>query len=155
MQLPAALTAEGNLKVSLEEGISEVASAVEALIENAVDAGNLTHTITVAEATGETLIVEIAKTGIYAFSAFFDLDNLEAAAEGTTVSLRLFNKIDGANYSDKPSAIMIYTISASAEYPSVEAAMLHGNCKITIQLASAVTQTRTIAYRYITRDLGA
>lgn len=142
------------------DDISDSLDAVKAktdLIFAAVDSGNLTHAITVAQDTTEQLLVEISKTGTYALSAYFDLDVLEIADEGATVTICLYNKIDGSNYSDKPIATMSYVVGDAdyADYPSVEAHMLHGPCKLTIQLGSAVTETRTIAYRYMTRDLGA
>jgi len=121
---------------------------------DAIDSGNLTHDITTVNDLLETQMVEIAKAGIYALSMFIDLDVLETAVEGGLVKIRLYNKIDGANYSDKPSAYIEYLVGNEDMYPSIEANMVHGNCKLTIQCGSDVTVTRTIAYRYIVRDLG-
>lgn len=143
--LNTAITALNNLS----------STTVEGLVENAADGGNLSHNVTVAHGTTETQVVEIAKTGIYALSVYFDLDALETATEGTTITLRLYNKIDGSNYSDKPTAYSTYTIGTDSEYPSFEANMLHSYSKVTIQLESAVTETRNITYRQVTRDLGA
>jgi len=134
---------------------SQEATDVEGKVENAVDAGNLTHDITTANDKAETQVVEIAKTGIYALSVFFDLDVLETAAEGGTVKIRVYNKIDGTNYSDKPSAYAEYVVGQENEYPSVEINLVHGYCKVTIQCSTDVTVTRTIAYRHLERDLGA
>jgi hypothetical protein len=131
------------------------ATDVEGKVENAVDAGNLTHDITTVNDKTETQIVEIAKAGIYALSVFLDLDVLETAVEGGTVKIRVYNKIDGTNYSDKPSAYAEYVVGQENEYPSVEINLVHGYCKVTIQCSTDVTVTRTIAYRHIERDLGA
>jgi hypothetical protein len=138
------------------DALNDVSSAtVKGLIENAVDAGNLTHDITTANDKTETQIVEIAKNGIYALSVFFDLDTLETAAEGGTVKIRVYNKVDGTNYSDKPNAYAEYVVGQENEYPSVEINLVHGYCKVTIQCSTDVTATRTIAYRHLERDLGA
>jgi hypothetical protein len=128
---------------------------VEGKVENAVDAGNLTHDITTTNDKTETQIVEIAKNGIYALSVLFDLDTLETAAEGGTIKIRVYNKVDGANYSDKPSAYAEYVVGQENEYPSIEINLVHGYCKVTIQCSTDVTATRTIAYRHLERDLGA
>lgn len=148
---------EAKLDVRLDDTVTSRASStdVEAKVENAEDSGNLTHDITTANDTAETQIVEIIKTGIYALSMFIDLDVLETTVEGDIVKIRLYNKIDGANYSDKPSAYIEYFVGNEDIYPSIEIAIIHGNCKLTIQCSSDVTATRTIAYRYIVRDLGA
>jgi len=124
-------------------------------VKNAVDGGDLTHDITTANDKTETEVMEIQKTGVYAFSVFFDLDTLETAVEGGTVTIRLYNKIDGSNYSDIPAAYVTYVVGSENEYPSIEANMLHGYSKVTIQCSMDVTATRTIACRSITRDLGA
>jgi hypothetical protein len=131
------------------------AADVEGKVENAVDAGNLTHDITTTNDKTETQVVEIAKAGIYSLSVFFDLDTLETAAEGGTIKIRVYNKIDGTNYSDKPSAYAEYVVGQENEYPSVEINLVHGYCKVTIQCSTDVTATRTIAYRHLERDLGA
>jgi len=131
------------------------ATDVEGKVENAVDAGNLTHDITTVNDKTETQVVEIAKTGIYTLSVFFDLDVLETATEGGTVKIRVYNKVDGTNYSDKPSAYAEYVVGQENEYPSVEINLVHGYCKVTIQCSTDVTATRTIAYRHLERDLGA
>ena len=128
---------------------------VEGKVENAEDSGNLTHDITTVNDLTETQMVEIAKAGIYALSIYIDLDVLETAVEGGLVKIRLYNKIDGTNYSDKPSAYVEYTVGSENEYPSIEVNMVHGYCNLTIQCSTDVTVTRTIAYRYIVRDLGA
>jgi hypothetical protein len=120
-----------------------------------VDAGDATHAITVAHDVNETQVVEVAKAGIYSLTLFFDLDVLVTAAEGTTVTVRMYNKIDGTNYSDKAFDKKVFTIASDTEYPFMEYHLLHGYSKVTIQLGSAVTETRTISYRSITRDLGA
>jgi len=134
---------------------TQEAADVEGKVENAVDAGNLTHDITTVNDLAETQIVEIAKAGIYSLSVFFDLDTLETAAEGGTVKIRVYNKVDGTNYSDKPSAYAEYVVGQENEYPSVEINLVHGYCKVTIQCSTDVTATRTIAYRHLERDLGA
>jgi hypothetical protein len=141
---------------ALIAALNNLSSAtVEGLVENAVDSGNLTHDITTANDKTETQIFALASTGIYALSIVFDLDALETAVEGGTVSIRLYNKVDGSNYSDKPSACATYVVGTSIEYPSFELGLVHGNVKVTIQCSTDVTVTRTIAYRYQTRDLGA
>jgi len=127
----------------------------EGYVENAEDGGDLTHDITTGNDQTETTVFEIAKTGIYALSVFFDLDVLETAVEGGTITIRLYNKIDGTNYSDIPTAHLTYTVGSENEYPSIEANMLHGYSKVTIECSDDVTETRTIVYRTITRDLGA
>jgi hypothetical protein len=141
---------ESTLGLSTQE-----ATDVEGKVENAVDAGNLTHDITTVNDKAETQVVEIAKAGIYSLSVFFDLDVLETAVEGGTVKIRVYNKVDGTNYSDKPTAYAEYVVGQENEYPSVEINLVHGYCKVTIQCSTDVTVTRTIAYRHLERDLGA
>lgn len=114
-----------------------------------------TYAITTANDKTETQVFEVAKTGNYVLSVYFDLDVLETAVEGGTVTIKLYNKIDGSNYSDRPSTRIDYFIGASTEYPSIETINIGGYSKITIQCSSDVTSTRTISYYYITEDLGA
>lgn len=125
---------------------------VETAVENASSAA-ANHSITTANDKTETQVVELAKTGIYALSVYLDLDELEAAAEGGTVSVRVYNKVD-ASYGTKPIALSEYTVGTSKEYPSIEIGMIKQYCKVTIQCSGDVTTTRTIPYRYIYRDLG-
>ncbi len=142
---------------TLSDQIDDVptTSEAEGYVENAVDGGDLTHDITTANDTVETQVTEIAKTGIYTLSVYFDLDTLESAVEGGLIKIRVYNKVDGTNYSNKPVAYIPYVVGAENEYPSVEANMLHGYTKLTIQCTTDVTATRTVAYRVVTRDLGA
>lgn len=126
----------------------------EALVENAVDSGDSTHEITQADDQNNIEVFEVAKAGIYALSVFFDLDVLETAGEGGIVTIRLYNKIDGTNYSDHPTAKIDYVVGVTLEYPSIEANMLHGYSQVKIQCSDDLGANRTIAYRYIVRDLG-
>jgi hypothetical protein len=115
-----------------------------------------THSITTTNDTIETQIFEIAKSGTYALTVMFDLDTLETAVEGGTITIRLYNKIDGSNYSDKPSARIDYVVGTggSTAYPSLEALRLGQYSRVTIQCSSDVTTTRIISYYYIVEDLG-
>jgi hypothetical protein len=124
------------------------------LVYDSVDSGNLAHNITTTDDTIETLVVEVANAKVYALSAYFDLDVLETAAEGGTITIKAYNKIDGTNYSDKPIAKIDYNIGASSVYPNLEASRLNGYTKFTIQCSGNVSTTRTISYRYIYEDLG-
>ncbi|MFA5307577.1 MAG: hypothetical protein WC365_09070 [Candidatus Babeliales bacterium] len=133
----------------------QIKAQTDKINNQSVDAGDVTHAITVAHDVNETQVLEVAKAGIYSLTLLFDLDVLVTASEGTTVTVRAYNKIDGTNYSDKAFDKKLFTIASSTEYPFMEYRMLHGYTKVTVQLGSAVTETRTIAYRSITSDLGA
>lgn len=110
-----------------------------------------THDITTANDKAETDVFEITKSTRYAFSAYFDLSVLVAAAEGGTVTLILYNKIDETNY--REIARSAFIVGADTTHPSFEARMLNHNTKVTIQCSNDVTATRSISYRYMTQDL--
>jgi len=112
-----------------------------------------THTMTTTTDTVETQIFEVAKFGTYALSVLLDLDTLETAVEGGTVTIKLYNKIDAANYSDKPIARIDHVIGGTLEYPSFEAVRLGYYSKVTIQCSGNVSVSRAIPYYYITEDL--
>jgi hypothetical protein len=118
----------------------------------AVDAsGN--HNVTTVNDTVETQVFESTSAKVRAVSVWFDLDALVAAGEGGQVSIRLYNYVDGAAYSDVPSARSDFTVGTSTMYPSIEAGMITGNVKVTIQCGLGVTSTRNITYRYIVKEL--
>lgn len=114
-----------------------------------------THTITTANDKTETQVFEITKTTIYHLSIYTDLDVLESAAEGDTITFRLYNKVDGSNYSDQPLGESDYVVGSSDEYPNFELNMVEGNCKLTVQCSDDVTVSRNFTYRYITMDVRA
>lgn len=111
------------------------------------------HNITTANDTSETEIIEITESGNYAFSAYLDLDTLEAAGEGGTVTVTLYNKIDDSNYADTPIAVSTYVVGTSTAYPSIEASMINGYCSLRIQCSDDVTDTRTIACKTIVKEV--
>lgn len=113
-----------------------------------------TYSITTANDKTETQMFEIAQAGTYALSIMVDLDTLETAAEGGTVTFKLYNKIDGSNYSDRPSVKIDYIVGTSTEYPSIEALRLGQYSKLTIQCSTDVTTTRIISYYYIIERMG-
>jgi hypothetical protein len=110
-----------------------------------------THDVTTVNDTTETQVFEITDTTIYALSVYFDLNALVAAAEGGTVTLRLYNKIDAATY--REIAKVEFIVGTERTHPSFEAAMINHNAKVTIQCSTNVTATRTINYRYIKKAL--
>jgi len=125
----------------------------EGYVENAIDTDG-SHDITTENDKTETEMFEIAKAGIYALSIWLDMDELDAASEGGTVSFQLYNKVDGSAYTGLPSVLVEYVVGTSREHPTIEVAMVHGYCKLTIQCSTDVSDTRAIPYRYIVRDLG-
>ena len=127
----------------------DIIKAATDLLDTA-DSGT-THDITTANDKAETDVFEITKSTRYAFSAYFDLSVLVAAAEGGTVTLILYNKIDETNY--REIARSAFIVGADTTHPSFEARMLNHNTKVTIQCSNDVTATRSISYRYMTQDL--
>lgn len=109
------------------------------------------HDVTVAQGTNETDIVEVAKSTRYKISFYLDVNALVAAAEGGTLTIRAYNKIDQATYREVGKASFI--VGADTTHPSFEFNMVNHNVKFSIQCSSAVTVTRTINYRYITQDM--
>jgi hypothetical protein len=127
-------------------------TGVENYVENAFDTG-ASHNVTVVHDTAEQDVVEIAKAGTYALSVFIDLSALVTAVEGGTIIARLYNKIDETNY--REIAASQFIVGTDTTHPSIEANMVNHNCKVTLQMGSAVTGTRAVPYKYIVRDLGA
>lgn len=119
----------------------------------AVDSGDQTHEITMALDKTETQMFEVTTTAVQAISVYFDLDALETAVEGGTVTIRVYNMVDGAAYSDMPTAVSTYVVGISTMYPSFEFNMVYNDVKVTIQCSADLIAARTIAYRYITREL--
>jgi len=107
-----------------------------------------THDITTVNDKTETDVVEINVTTRYGLSIYFDLNALVAAAEGGTVTIRMYNKIDETTYREIATATFI--VGTTTTHPSFEAMRLNHNTKFTIQCSTDVTNTRTINYRYIT-----
>lgn len=121
----------------------------------AQDGGDLTHDITTTNDTVETDLFELSNTNIYALTVKFDLDVLETAGEGGTITFRLYEKINGSSYpTNNPNVIFQYVVGTSDEYPSIETDLIHGNSKLTIQCSGDVTTTRQINYRRIYRPIG-
>lgn len=119
----------------------------------AVSSSSVSHDITTANDTVETVIEEIEDTNNYSLSLFFDLDTLESASEGEVVTIKLYNKIDGSNYSDSPIAVSEYVVGSEIEYPSIETNVLSGYSKITISCSGEVTATRSIVCRILKRNM--
>jgi|GEM_PF-5481368 len=119
----------------------------------AVSSSSVSHDITTANDTVETVIEEIEDTNNYSLSLFFDLDSLESASEGEVVTIKLYNKIDGSNYSDSPIAVSEYVVGSEIEYPSIETNVLSGYSKITISCSGEVTATRSIVCRILKRNM--
>ena len=109
------------------------------------------HDITTANDKAETDVLEITNAGSYAVNIYTDLNTLIAASEGGVVTLRLYNKIDEANYKEiwKQS----FTIGVDTTHPCCEVSMIHHHSKLTVQCSSDVTDTRAIPYRYIMGDI--
>jgi hypothetical protein len=110
-----------------------------------------THTITTVNDKTETQMFEITETNVYELSIYLDLDTLETAVEGGTVTTRLYAKVDGTNYADKPIAVSTYVVGTSTEYPSFEVDKIYRNTKLTIQCSSDVSNNRVVAYQYFKR----
>ena len=110
-----------------------------------------THGITTANDLTETDIITTAKTTRYSVSIYIDVQELITAAEGGTVTFKMYNKIDEATY--RIMAKVDFVVGTDVVHPSFEAAMINHNVKVTVQCSTDVTATRTLKYRYITRDL--
>lgn len=106
-----------------------------------------THDITTVNDKTETDVVEVTATTRYGLSCYFDLNALVSAAEGGTVTLRMYNKIDETNYREIAKATFV--VGTTTTHPNFEAIRLNHNTKFTIQCSTDVTVTRTINYRYI------
>jgi len=111
-----------------------------------------THSITTSNDTVETQIFEVVKAGLYNLSVFIDLSTLQTYSEGGTVTLRLYNKIDGTNY--RILAETNFVVGTTTEHPSFEVNCLHQYSKVMIQCSGDVTTTRAITYRYVAWDIG-
>lgn len=110
-----------------------------------------THDITTANDKAETQVLEISDAGSYGLAIYVDLSTLVTAVEGGTVTLKLYNKVDEANYREVSKAQFI--IGSDTTHPSFEVNMLHHHTKMTIQCSNDVTATRSISYSYLTKDL--
>lgn len=119
--------------------------------QRATDGGDLTHNITTANDKTETQVFEESENDTYQLAVMFDFDTLETSGEGGTVTLRMYNKVDGSNYPDIPNVILQYVIGSEVEYPSLYARSVHGDCKVTIQCSTDVTDTRIVSYRKVKR----
>jgi len=106
-----------------------------------------THDITTANDKTETDVVEITDTSRYGLSMYFDLNALVAAAEGGTVTVRMYNKIDETTYREVGKATFI--VGSTTTHPNFEVMRINHNAKFTIQCSTDVTATRTINYRYV------
>lgn len=152
-------TVAGNYTIYLAISKFNIGGGVLADIEEniaseAVDSGDLTHSITTANDTVETTIFEETETGIYALSVYIDLVTLETAAEGGVVTVRLYNRVNGSSYTVWPVARVDYTVGDEVEMISMEANMLHGPSKVTVVCSTNVSSTRLLYYRRIKRILG-
>ena len=112
-----------------------------------------THSVTTANDTSETDIstTSATRTDQYAYSIYFDLEELETAGEGGTITLKAYNRIDSSNYRliDKVE----YVVGAGDVNPNFEFNMISHALKFTIQCSSDVTATRTVDFRAVTKDL--
>lgn len=122
-------------------------------VYDANDASSGTHNIEIADDVDEEDVVEITATNIYSLSFYIDLTTLEAAGEGGTVTVRLYNMIDAVNY--REVAYTQYVVGTSVEHPNIEYWLIHHHSKITIQCSSAVTAQRACPFRIITETRGA
>jgi hypothetical protein len=158
------LTADGKLRVDDPTTQAKI-DAVEAKLDKLDDLDAIktqtdkwpgadtysTHNITTANDKTETDMFEITKTTRYAVSIYIDVQELIAAAEGGTVTFKMYNKIDETNY--RPVSKADFLVGKDVVHPSFEAQMINHNVKVTVQCSADVTATRTLKYRYITRDL--
>lgn len=112
-----------------------------------------THDVTTANDTSETDIStgSATRTDQYAYSIYFDLNALETAAEGGTITLKAYNKIDSTNW--RMVDMVEYIVGAGDVNPSFEFNMISHSLKFTIQCSSDVTATRTVNFRAVTKDL--
>ena len=140
---------------TLIDTVDSVADAIKLKTDLlfAVSSSSVSHDITTANDTVETVIEEIEDTNNYSLSLFFDLDTLKSASEGEVVTIKLYNKIDGSNYSDSPIAVSEYVVGSEIEYPSIETNVLSGYSKITISCSGEVTATRSIVCRILKRNM--
>jgi hypothetical protein len=110
-----------------------------------------THAITTANDKAETQVFEVAKSGTYRLWVYVTLRALITAAEGGTVTLILYNKINGNDYEE--IARTAFIVGGDTTMPSFDVSAVTGYCKLTIQCSNDVSATRTIGYRYITQEL--
>lgn len=112
------------------------------------DHADITGTTTLANTT-ETQAFEVAKTGIYNLSIYLDMS---AMVNGGTITVRLYNKIDGTNY--RVITTGEYIVGTTTDHPVIEVNAVHHNCKVTLQCSTTPT-SHIVTHRYITLDLGA
>ena len=72
----------------------------------------------------------------------------------SAISIRVYNQVDGTNYSDIPTITIEYVVGAENEYPSFHLPLVHDYVKVTIQCSEDVAAQRDITYRYIYCDRG-
>ena len=109
------------------------------------------HSVTQSTATIETTIHEDTDTGTYDLSVYLDFSAMGSAAQGGTITCRLHNKVDEANYREVAKAEFI--AGADTTYPSFEVGMLHHNTKITVQCGTAITSNYSVPWYYMKKDL--
>lgn len=110
-----------------------------------------TFTQTNAMGTTENDIATISKINRYKVSVYLDLNTLVAAAEGGTVTVRFYNRIDEATF--RIVALATFVVGTTTVHPSVEVNMIKDQTKFSIQCSSAVSVNRAIPYYYLTQDM--
>jgi len=108
-----------------------------------------THNVEVVHGTEEQVFATISPAKNGKMAVVFDLDTLEGASEGGTITVRLKQKVDGANFRTIDRAT--YIVGADEMHPIVEEVAFKGadTAQISIQCSSAVTTQRAIPYRVI------
>lgn len=152
-------------KIDGNPGASNYTAARAALLDNLSElgAGNIpadidelkgetstgTHNVEVAHGTAEQSLASLTPTKNGELAVMFDVDALETADEGGTVTFRLKVKIDGTNFRTIDTAT--YLVGTDEMHPITKEVAFKGAdmAQITIQCSSAVTAPRTVPYRVV------
>jgi len=136
-------------KTDTVAGTSLVALVKQIIADTGGTSTSETHTVTVAHGTVEQTIATIApgRTGPFEFQ--LDVNALEAAVEGGTVTLRLKHKIDATTA--RTVDLATYIVGTDTIHPSVNAMVKEGASLVvvTLQVSSAVTVNRACPYIYM------
>jgi len=138
-------------RAALLDNLAELGSAnmPADLDELKGDTSTGTHNVEVAHGTGEELVATLSPSKNGKLAVIFDVDTLETAGEGGTVTLRYKLKVDGSNFRTIDTAT--YIVGTDEMHPLTEEVAFKGTdmAQVTIQCSSAVTAQRAVPYRVV------
>ena len=139
---------DSDLVTANEDGsILERLEFIQSLIDD--DVPTTTHIITVAHGTNETPVLTFTANRVGRIAVELDLNELVAAAEGGTGTVRLKHAIDDTT----PRTIDIaqFIVGVDEVHPTVSGWVdtTASGVEVTIELTAAVTLPRTIPYKII------